>query len=64
MRLIVSRCYRVVSSGARATNDRLYDLQRAPLKGTIVGLTASTAITQSHRLTPDEGYLRPHAAVL
>lgn len=58
MRLIVSRCYRVVSSGARATNDRLYDLQRAPLKGTIVGLTASTAITQSHRLTPVEGYLR------
>lgn len=58
----MSRCYRVVSSAARATNDCLYDLQRAPLKGTIVGLTASMAITQSHRLTPVEGYLQLFAA--
>lgn len=36
------------SCRARATNDHLYDLQRAQMKGTFVGLTAST-ITQSHR---------------
>lgn len=53
---IVSCGYRRYRARTRH-NDRLYDLQRLSLRSTIVGLTASTTITQSDLLTPHEGYL-------
>lgn len=56
--LVSQVCYRSYRR-ARATNDRLYDLQRSSLRGTIVGLTAPTTITQSDLLTPAESHLVP-----